>query len=153
MRRLRRYRKDYQITHDIDWFFIYKGKVYHAASNGGLLPDAVYRENNRKLQVEIEKMEATYEIKWSPNLSEFYDVGEEDLGSFEEYAKKGFVSLDRTETEDGDTENENSGMLQYHVVSFPGDSFKNQNLLEFLKKQKLLELMPELKDDAIEITE
>lgn len=150
---MRRYRKDYQITHDIDWFFIYKGKVYHAASNGGLLPDAVYREKNRKLQVEIEKMEATYEIKWSPNLSEFYDVGEEDLGSFEEYAKKGFVSLDRTETEDGDTENENSGKLQYHVVAFPGDSFKNQNLLEFFKKQKLLELMPELKDDAIEITE
>lgn len=146
---MRRYRKDYQITHDIDWFFIYKGKVYHAASNGGLLPDAVYRENNRKLQEEIEKMEATYEIKWSPNLSEFYDVGEEDLGSFEEYAKKGFVSLDRTETEDGDTENENSGKLQYHVVAFPeenknGDSFKNQNLLK---------LMPKLNDDDIEIKE
>ena len=36
-----KYRIDYEMTHDIDFFFKYKGKYYHAASNGQRLPSFI----------------------------------------------------------------------------------------------------------------
>ena len=32
------YQKNYQYTHDIDWFCVFKNRPIHLASNGGLLP-------------------------------------------------------------------------------------------------------------------
>ena len=130
-----KYRLDYQETHDIDWFFRYNGRVYHAASNGGLLPDKVDSLNNRKLQERLEEIPAAYEVNLSERIMNRQD---EDLSSFLEYAAKGFISLDR---------NDDAGeVLRYHRVAFPtnGEVFDNEELLN---------MMPELGDNEIEIEE
>jgi len=133
-----RYRRDYQETHDIDWFFRYKGKAYHAASNGGRLPDAVDSKKNRLLQEKLEDEIGGFEVIYEEGIREFYGQGA-DLSSFEEYAKKGFISLDRCEVEEGE---KNDG-LKYRVVVSPAEgSFNNEEMLK---------MMPELKEEIIEI--
>lgn len=129
-----RYRRDYQETHDIDWFFRYKGKVYHAASNGGLLPDKVDSLKNRTLQEKLEEMPGMYAVEMADNLGR----QDEDLSSFVEYAEKGFISLDRSE--------DNGEIPHYHRVASPvnGEAFGNEELLR---------LMPLLNDNEIEIEE
>ena len=129
-----RYRRDYQETHDIDWFFRYKGKAYHAASNGGVLPDNVDSLNNRILQEKLEEIEGVYEVEMSEGLNRV----DEDLSSFYEYSAKGFISLDRVEGRKED--------LHYQKIAFPknGEMFKNEDLLN---------LMPVLEENQIEIDE
>ena len=129
-----RYRRDYQETHDIDWFFRYKGKVYHAASNGGLLPDKVDSLKNRTLQEKLEEMPGMYEVEMVQNLAR----QDEDLSSFREYAEKGFISLDRKEN-DGEK-------LSYERIASP---INNQ----MFSNEDLLKLMPSLNDNEIEIDE
>lgn len=129
-----RYRRDYQETHDIDWFFRYKGKVYHAASNGGLLPDKVDSLKNRTLQEKLEEMPGMYEVEMVQNLAR----QDEDLSSFREYAEKGFISLDRKEN-DGDK-------LRYERIAFPVNN-------QMFSNEDLLKLMPSLNDNEIEIEE
>lgn len=130
-----KYRRDYQETHDIDWFFRYRGRVYHAASNGGILPDKVDSLNNRKLQERLEEIPAGYEVNLSERMLNRQD---EDLSSFREYAAKGFISLDRND--------DAREVLRYHRVAFPvnGEVFSNEELLR---------LMPELGDNEIQIEE
>lgn len=128
-----RYRIDYQETHDIDWFFRYRGNVYHAASNGGLLPDVIDSKINRTIQESLEDVEGTFPVSFAQNVYAFYGQ-DEDLSSFEEYAAKGFISLDRTERAGEDGE-ENMGEIQrYHIVAFPtgGGHFDNQELLRLI---------------------
>ena len=129
-----RYRRDYQETHDIDWFFRYKGKVYHAASNGGLLPDKVDSLKNRMLQEKLEEMPGVFEVEMVQNLAR----QDEDLSSFREYAEKGFISLDRKEN-DGEK-------LSYERIASP---INNQ----MFSNEDLLKLMPSLNDNEIEIDE
>lgn len=129
-----RYRRDYQETHDIDWFFRYKGKVYHAASNGGLLPDKVDSLKNRTLQEKLEEMPGMYEVEMVQNLAR----QDEDLSSFREYAAKGFISLDRKEN-DGEK-------LSYERIAFPVNN-------QMFNNEDLLKLMPSLNDNEIEIDE
>lgn len=129
-----RYRRDYQETHDIDWFFRYKGKVYHAASNGGLLPDKVDSLKNRTLQEKLEEMPGVFEVEMVQNLAR----QDEDLSSFREYAEKGFISLDRKEN-DGDK-------LSYERIAFPVNN-------QMFSNEDLLKLMPSLNDSEIEIEE
>lgn len=129
-----RYRRDYQETHDIDWFFRYKGKVYHAASNGGLLPDKVDSLKNRTLQEKLEEMPGMYEVEMVQNLAR----QDEDLSSFREYAAKGFISLDRKEN-DGEK-------LIYERIAFPVND-------QMFSNEDLLKLMPSLNDNEIEIDE
>ena len=129
-----RYRRDYQETHDIDWFFRYKGKVYHAASNGGLLPDKVDSLKNRTLQEKLEEMPGVYEVEMVQNLAR----QDEDLSSFREYAEKGFISLDRKEN-GGDK-------LSYERIAFPVNN-------QMFNNEDLLKLMPSLNDNEIEIDE
>lgn len=104
----RHYYYNYQRTHDIDWFFKFENRYFHVASNCGIIPSIVDITNNRYLQYEIANLQATTEavvvVENNENL---------DLSSFEEYAQKGFISLDR---EDGDFENGN-----YYVVAIPRD--------------------------------
>lgn len=107
-----KYRKDYQETHDIDWFFRLNGKAYHAASNGGMLPDAIDSANNRNLQVEIESLDFVYDEE-SIIIENENEDGNVDLSSFKEYARKGFISLDRTISA-----NDNE-RLHYHKVAYP----------------------------------
>ena len=129
-----KYRRDYQETHDIDWLFRYKGKIYHAASKGGLLPDNVDSLKNRTLQGKLEEMPGLFEVEMVQNLAR----QDEDLSSFREYAEKGFISLDRKEV-DGEK-------LSYKRIAFPvnGEAFGNEELLR---------LMPLLNDNEIEIEE
>ena len=129
-----RYRRDYQETHDIDWFFRYKGKVYHAASNGGLLPDKVDSLKNRTLQEKLEEMPGMYEVEMVQNLAR----QDEDLSAFREYASKGFISLDRKEN-DGEK-------LSYERIAFPVND-------QMFSNEDLLKLMPSLNDNEIEIDE
>lgn len=129
-----RYRRDYQETHDIDWFFRYKGKVYHAASNGGLLPDKVDSLKNRTLQEKLEEIPGVFEVEMVQNLAR----QDEDLSSFREYAEKGFISLDRKEN-DGDK-------LRYERIAFPVNN-------QMFSNEDLLKLMPSLSDNEIEIEE
>lgn len=129
-----RYRRDYQETHDIDWFFRYKGKVYHAASNGGLLPDKVDSLKNRTLQEKLEEMPGVFEVEMVQNLAR----QDEDLSSFREYAEKGFISLDRKENDEE--------KLSYERIASP---INNQ----MFSNEDLLKLMPSLNDNEIEIDE
>ena len=129
-----RYRRDYQETHDIAWFFRDKGKVYHAASNGGLLPDKVDSLKNRTLQEKLEEMPGMYEVEMVQNLAR----QDEDLSSFREYASKGFISLDRKEN-DGEK-------LSYERIAFPVND-------QMFSNEDLLKLMPSLNDNEIEIDE
>ena len=141
-----KYRKDYQETHDIDWFFCFRGRAYHAASNGGRLPDAVDSANNRQLQSLIEQMDGEFEIEDSDNLylyvghdeTDNHNVNYGDISSFQIYAAKGFISIDRTE---GLNDNDRP---TYHRVAYPrnGGSVTDQNILA---------LLPELSDADIVI--
>lgn len=132
-----KYRKDYQETHDIDWFFRLNGKAYHAASNGGMLPDAIDSANNRNLQVEIESLYFVYDEE-SIIIENENEDGNVDLSSFKEYARKGFISLDRTISA-----NDNK-RLHYHIVVSP--SSKESKI-----SQDLMNRLPLLSENDIVI--
>lgn len=141
-----KYRRDYQATHDIDWFFRYKGRVYHAASNGGMLPDVVDSKKNRELQERLEVIEGAFQVEFINRNQNFYNQNE-DLSSFEEYAARGFISLDRIEDDDNEGNNmrdvQERATTRYRVVASPvNGSFFDEDLLS---------LMPELDEDDIEI--
>ena len=134
-----RYRIDYQETHDIDWFFRYKGNLYHAASNGGLLPSVIDSERNRTIQERLENVIGQYKVELAKNVNDIYEH-DADLTSFIEYASKGFISLDRTEKDEAqDTERV---IIEYHVVAFPSNG-------NGLSDEDLLELIPELQEEEI----
>lgn len=133
-----KYRKDYQATHDIDWFFQYKGKMYHAASNGGELPKCIDSENNRILQEEIEKLKRTFGVVMDNDVSRVYKENE-DLSSFREFASKGFISLDRTVNEDGKRN-------RYHKVAYPAVAVN----IKYFNLQ-VRDLIPKLEDVDIVI--
>lgn len=136
-----RYRKDYQETHDIDWFFRYKGKVYHAASNGGLLPDKVDSEKNRIIQEKLEDIVGVFAVVYTGKKDTLYSQ-DADLSSFRDYASKGFISLDRTEK----AKEGNKDVPEYHVVAFPANNNVYNN-------PELVNLMPILTEKDIVITE
>ena len=98
----------YQQTHDIDWFFHYKGKYYHVASNGGKIPDIINKNLNREIQhrlsLENNVCDAEYAIQNPEKL---------DYSSFFEFAKMGFISIDR---KDGLFEEQN-----YYTVAIPSN--------------------------------
>lgn len=125
-----RYRRDYQETHDIDWFFRYEGKAYHAASNGGMLPDSVDSTKNRDIQMKLEEMESMYEVAFAETNYDYYG-SDADLSSFEFFAARGFISLDRIEETN-----------RYRIVASP----KNGGSIE---NEELLALMPELEEKDI----
>ena len=109
-----KYRIDYEMTHDIDFFFKYKGKYYHAASNGQRLPSFIDSTDNRELQMKIELFEDKYDVEWSPDARKLLE--EYDLSSFKFYAERGFISLDRVINED-----ESASSQVYRVVVRPKD--------------------------------
>lgn len=58
------YNTQYQYSHDIDWFFLDGQYPIHCASNGGLLPNNIYKAVElQSLQVEVENMNAQYQFR------------------------------------------------------------------------------------------
>ena len=135
-----RYRIDYQMTHDIDWFFMYEGRAYHAASNGGLLPDFISSTENRELQVMVEDLEPVFTEKLVQDIIGIYG-DEADLSTFCEFARKGFISLDRVVLEDNDV---SDAFSQYRVIATPAEYH------EFPYKE-VLKRLPELSHGDIRI--
>lgn len=93
-----KYRIDYQLTHDIDWFAVVCGIPIHVASNGNILPNEVDSKINRQIQKRLAEIhldtcdvsvgqEVTNVLGKSGDL-DFY------LETFVEYASMGFVSID-----------------------------------------------------------
>ena len=106
------YDDDYQLCMDIDWFFKYKDVHFHVASNGHKLPPSVKRGDNVKLQIFTEHMiqdrrRRKYKIVTRPNPLGL------NYGTFEDYARCGFVSLD--------TINDTSDSKLLQVIARPND--------------------------------
>lgn len=87
-----RYTINYQTNYDIDWFFTDGNRYFHVASNGGAIPDfiKVDRDSNVELQNAIASMEIiTLDISVIENPNNL------NYSSFIDFAKKGFVSIDK----------------------------------------------------------
>lgn len=108
----------YQETHDIDWFLKCNGKFYHIASNGGMIPDVVDRKNNQMIQ----HMVAISEEK--TNDIEMIDDEDYKDSSFEEFAHKGFITIDRCY---GDFDEQN-----YRIIAYPKDNSEPDNNIKSL---------------------
>lgn len=109
------------LTRDIDWFCIVNGIYVHLASVGGILPMSFRnRDTLRTLQ---------HNVAMAPYLFEEEDVVENEeflnqrfadnpkgresyVVSFREMARKGFVSMDRTNLTDPYDN-------RYHIVCMP----------------------------------
>ena len=151
-----KYRRDYQETHDIDFFFKYKNRFFHAASNGGILPDGIDSRINRRFQEIIENIDDNidvitneYRAVIASNITDYYDL-EDDLNfnSFLRYAAMGFISIDRTcdeycYNEYGEiVENQH----EYHVVARP------ENRWNMMVPSEILRSLPDLSDLDLEIS-
>lgn len=99
-----------------------------------MLPDKVDSIKNRMLQEKIEEMQGVYKVEMTENSA---SQGE-DMSSFSDYAKKGFISLDRMDI-DGDK-------VHYKRMAFPANN-------EMFRNKDLLNLMPQLDDGEIVIIE
>lgn len=119
------YSESYISSKDIDWFFKMNNQYIHVASAGGKLPAIINdREKLRQVQYEVYNLPYIFsaeEIRinqrfirqlLSPQLNEEPQLYGSYLESFINFARKGFVSCDRTEIE-----NETSNI--YHVVCIP----------------------------------
>ena len=104
----------YQLSMDIDWFFVYKGVYFHVASNGHKLPSLedfkVHQEENVLVQRKTERL-----IQSNNNSYEEIVTRENprnlNHSTFIEFARLGFVSLDTI------NDNEESSILQ--VIARP----------------------------------
>ena len=123
------YSLDYLEAKDIDWFFRINDIYIHVASAGGKLPDFINnRERLRQIQKQVQSiiesiskealeyndgflngyLERMNELMPNENM----DWRHEYLMSFEGFARRGFISIDRTNIED-------SNDSLYHVVCRP----------------------------------
>jgi hypothetical protein len=129
--------RNYQLTHDIDWFCLINGVSIHAASNGGLLPNKYCSTSElRGIQQVVNGLDENFEyginrnieIQSNPYLEDlgqdFYYYFPETIGlfddipltnsqkayywSFVKMAKKGFFSFDRSKKSNA-----------YNIVAWP----------------------------------
>lgn len=124
-----KYTEDYLRSRDIDWFCVIDGIYVHIASAGGLLPveinDMEILRSNQRFVCELADIFTEEEIEVNRTFlaARFgnQDGGNQDGGnqateyyleSFLSMARKGFVSLDRTNLADQDDNT-------YHVVCKP----------------------------------
>ena len=115
--------KQYMRSKDIDWFCIINGYYVHIASAGAVLPDIINDRNVlRKMQKAVYSLPDIYsddelmnnervivELRGNMNNPSFRT---DYLRSFNAMARKGFISLDRTNFDDPDDP-------YYHVVCMP----------------------------------
>ena len=120
-----KYDINYMITHDIDWYCVINGLNVHVASAGGMLPENMRdRDELRLLQHNVSKAQFLFsenEIVYNEGFlnSHFPDgkAREDYVRSFRDMARKGFVSMDRT-----NWTNPESNV--YHVVCLPNRNLK-----------------------------
>ncbi len=83
------YNTQYQYSHDIDWFFLDGAYPIHCASNGGLLPNNIYKAVElQSLLVEVENMSGHYQ----------FDLNVQAIGRYVSHHYEGFTEtalLDR----------------------------------------------------------
>ncbi|MDE7166637.1 MAG: hypothetical protein K2O17_06380 [Bacteroidaceae bacterium] len=119
------YSESYIFSKDIDWFFRMNNRYIHVASAGGKLPAIINdREKLRQVQYEVYNLPYIFsaeEIRinqgfirqlLSLQLNDDHQLYDSYVESFINFARKGFISCDRTEIE-----NEVSNI--YHVVCVP----------------------------------
>ena len=119
-----KYNTNYMLTHDIDWFCIINGLYVHVASAGGIIPEAMRdRDELRQLQYIVSNAPYLYsddEIVYNESFlnSHFLEgkAKEDYVRSFKDMARKGFISMDRTDWINPESND-------YHVVCCP-----NRNL-------------------------
>lgn len=115
-----KYDLNYMLTHDIDWFCVINGLYVHVASAGGIIPEDLRdRDELRLLQHNVSKAPYLFsenEIVYNEAFlnSHFPDgkAREDYVRSFRDMARKGFISMDRT-----NWTNPESNI--YHVVCRP----------------------------------
>lgn len=96
-----RYRVDYSLSHDIDYFFRYENTLFHVASNGGIIPSFIESSINYQVQSIIYEMQEIYEActvedNVMPHLIiEPMEDMDSYCESFSFMARRGFVSMDR----------------------------------------------------------
>ena len=107
------------MNHDIDWFFTDGNRLFHVASNGGAIPDFIKVDRNHNIDVQNETTEmdiVTTDISVIDNPNGF------DYSSFIDFAKKGFISIDKID--DGfDSQN-------YKVIAQPNSNNKKPGINE-----------------------
>lgn len=142
-----KYDSNYLQNHDIDWFCMINGLYIHVASAGGKLPEIVNdRDNLRNLQHNVFMANDIFtddDILVNANyLNHRFNNDQEKINnylpSFLAMAKKGFISLDRTDLN-------NIESARYHVVCMP-------NNLEGINLQNIGQI-PEYHLDNFQIIE
>lgn len=139
-----RYRKDYQLANDIDWFAECRDIPLHFASNGCMLPKIVDSRINRNIQHKIAEMSTQAKFEVTINKTEIRSLlrkgGNYDdyIVSFVEFAERGFVSIDTCRIGEQD--------IKYIVVAYPKNKRHLINALEpsFYEKLKV----PTLEDET-----
>ena len=118
-----KYDEKYMRSKDIDWFCIINGFYVHIASAGAILPDVIKdRDKLRNMQRAVFSLPDIYSdndliyneefIQSLNNNWDNLDIKDTYLQSFKSMARKGFISIDRTNLENPDDQH-------YHVVCMP----------------------------------
>lgn len=105
---------------DIDWFCVINNFYVHVASAGALLPEVINDRNKlRKIQKQVFDLPYIFDdndiIINSRFINERFNNNEDIsnyLSSFIDMAKKGFISMDRTNLLDPEDQT-------YHIVCMP----------------------------------
>lgn len=148
-----KYDESYLLTHDIDWFCIINEIPVHVASAGGIIPDVFnIRESLMDMQHKVSKLvdiNTDDEIQINTVFLEKHLMGkgriEDYILSFKEFAKKGFLSIDRTYPQDPDSQ-------EYHLVCKPTRFYKSITPSSVIKYKSTLEEIENLSivlDDKI----
>lgn len=127
-----KYDNAYIYSKDIDLFCIIGDAFCHVASAGGMIPDVINdREKLRDLQKRVFDSDFIFDKKDIVVNEDFLNqqFGEDEeartayVHSFLNMARKGFVSLDRTNVMDL---NDNT----YHIVCYPKHPIRLQEFLD-----------------------
>lgn len=137
----------YMVSHDMDWYFQYKGYIFHCASNGGIIPkdcrkithlnlmkrtiesmslilndDELYINEEHIEKVVKRQLEVWEKISEStPDLVAWFNPGlvrELYLSSFIAKAKRGLIAWDRLYKED-EAHDKNAIADTYVLVAAP----------------------------------
>lgn len=140
-----KYPESYLLSKDIDWFFQINNSYVHVASAGGSLPASVNnREKLRNIQHQVFNLPYLYsEEEVAVNMIFIQQLLDLDINynqeqyfqylqSFMFFARKGFISLDRTYVNDPFSNH-------YHIVCAP---IKNKNGLH-------LDYIPTINPDGL----
>jgi hypothetical protein len=122
-----RYSNNYLQSHDIDWFCVINGIPVHFASAGSLLP---YWANNKEVLRSVQRFVNTLpivvddDIEIDSSLKERFTKDElaDYLQTFEDMARKGFISYDKANIGDGESS-------IYRFVCGPKVPFNDNKLL------------------------